>query len=97
MKAVSHTSFTNASDRKPKHSMPEPDDVSEARLALAACTDAGDRHRMARVVYRRKKRRWLAALARAKFDRSALSLPRPDKIGSRKMQWMWDLGGEHVL
>ena len=92
MKAVSHTSFTNASDRKPKHSMPEPEDVSEASLALAACTDPGDRHRMARVVYRRK-RRWLAALARAKFDRSALSLPRPDKIGSRKMQWMWDLEG----
>ena len=96
MKAVFHTSFTNASDRKPKHTMPEPDDVSEARLALAACTDAGDRHRMARVVYRRK-RRWLAALARAKFDRSALSLPRPDKIGSRKMQWMWDLEGNNSM
>ena len=92
MKAVSHTSFTNASDRKPKHSMPEPDDVSEARLALAACTDAGDRHKLARVVYQRK-RRWLAALARAKFERSALSFPHPDKVGSRQMQWMWDLEG----
>ena len=92
MKAVSHTSFVNAFGRKPKHSMPEPDDVSEARLALDACTDAGDRHKLARVVYRRK-RRWLAALACAKFERSALSLPHPDKIGSRKMQWMWDLGG----
>ena len=92
MKAVFHASFTSASDIKPKHSMPEPDDVSEARLALAACTDAGDRHRMARVVYRRK-RCWLAALAHAKFERSALSLPRCDKIGSRKMQWMWDLEG----
>ena len=73
--------------------MPEPDDVCEARLALAACTDAGDRHRMARVVYYQRKRRWLAALARAKFERSALSLLRPDKIGSRKMRWMWDLEG----
>ena len=87
--AVEFSPFTNSAQRRPKYNSSEPDDVTEARAALAQCTGPEDRHRLSRVVYRRRKRKWLAEVAREKFAKTALTLPRTDKSASYRTQWMY--------
>ena len=90
--------FSTQAQRSRSYCPPELANVAEARGFLSQAETPEDKARWGKLLYRRK-RKWLAWVARRRFDLSADKLSRSDRSSSRQVRWLDsdDGSGERVF